>query len=43
MKKILFIIICLLMITGCNDQDLEENDMIVGDGECVKVAYVEIL
>lgn len=25
MKKILFIIICLLMITGCSKQELEEN------------------
>ena len=26
MKKILFIVICLLMITGCNDQELNENN-----------------
>lgn len=25
MKKILFIIVCLLIITGCNNQKLEEN------------------
>ena len=25
MKKILFIVICLLMITGCSEQKLEEN------------------
>ena len=25
MKKILFIVICLLMITGCSKQELEEN------------------
>lgn len=36
MKKILFIVICLLMITGCSKQELEENDMIVIDGECCK-------
>ena len=34
MKKILFIIVCLLMLTGCSEQQLEENDMIVSDGEC---------
>lgn len=25
MKKILFIVICLLMVTGCSNQELEEN------------------
>ena len=25
MKKLLFIVICLLMITGCSEQELEEN------------------
>ena len=36
MKKIFFIAICLLMITGCSDQKLEEDDMILSDGECCK-------
>jgi len=34
MKKILFIVFCLLLITGCSEQKLEEDDMIVSDGEC---------
>ena len=34
MKKILFIVICLLMITGCSEQELEENDMKLIDEEC---------
>ena len=36
MKKILFVVICLLLITGCSNQELEEDDMIVSDGECCK-------
>lgn len=36
MKKILFIIISLLIITGCNKQELNENDKIVNDGACCK-------
>ena len=31
MKKILFIIICLLMITGCSEQELNENDIVEND------------
>ena len=27
MKKLLFIIICLLMITGCSNQELNNNDI----------------
>ena len=36
MKKILFIIISLLIITGCNKQEFNENDKIVNDGACCK-------
>ena len=31
MKKILFIIICLLMITGCSEEELNENDIVEND------------
>lgn len=34
--KIIFIVICLLSITGCSEQKLEEDDMIVSEGECCK-------
>ena len=36
MKKILFIVICLLIITGCNKQELNENSMIVNNETCCK-------